>query len=226
MKMKVLSVSDIELGFIYSPQVSDRFGDAHIVFSCGDLPYFYLEYIVSMLDVPLYYVRGNHAHRVEATTHGDRTEPWGCQNLHRRVVRDESGLLLAGIEGSIRYNTGPYQYTQNEMWLQVFSLVPALLINKLRYGRFLDIFISHAPPWHIHDKDDPPHQGVKAFIWLLKIFKPLYLIHGHMHVYRSDEVILTRVGDSQVLNTYGYKELVLDYDYLTVKNRRKKLIGG
>jgi hypothetical protein len=115
---------------------------------------------------------------------------------------------------------------QSAMWLQVFSLVPALLINKLRYGRFLDIFISHAPPWHIHDKDDPPHQGVKAFIWLLKIFKPLYLIHGHMHVYRSDEVILTRVGDSQVLNTYGYKELVLDYDYLTVKNRRKKLIGG
>jgi Icc-related predicted phosphoesterase len=226
MKIKVLSVSDIELGFIYSPQIRDRFGDADIVLSCGDLPYFYLEYIVSMLDVPLYYVRGNHAHRVEATSHGDRTEPWGCRNLHRQVVRDDSGLLLAGIEGSIRYNSGPYQYTQSEMWLQVLSLVPGLVLNKLRYGRYLDIFICHSPPWHIHDKDDPPHRGIKAFNWLIKVFKPLYVIHGHIHIYRSDEVILTGVGNTKVLNTFGYKELALDYDYLTVTKHVNKESGS
>jgi len=38
----------------------DRFGDVELVLSCGDLPYYYLEYIVSMLNVPLLYVHGNH----------------------------------------------------------------------------------------------------------------------------------------------------------------------
>ncbi|MGA8924490.1 MAG: hypothetical protein WB682_15225, partial [Candidatus Dormiibacterota bacterium] len=31
-----------------------------VVLSCGDLPFDYLEYLVSRLDVPLLYVPGNH----------------------------------------------------------------------------------------------------------------------------------------------------------------------
>ncbi|MEM5776020.1 MAG: hypothetical protein AAGU05_13545, partial [Anaerolineaceae bacterium] len=65
--MKILSISDVELGIIYSSQIAERFYDVDLVISCGDLPYYYLEYVISALNVPLYHVRGNHASKVEAT---------------------------------------------------------------------------------------------------------------------------------------------------------------
>ncbi len=205
--MKILVVSDVEIGFIYSPGIKTRFPHVDFVISCGDLPYYYLEYIISMLDKPLYYVRGNHAYQVEITTGGDRREPWGAVNLHQRTVRDPTGVLLAGIEGSIRYNNGPQQYSQGEMWAMVINLIPRLLFNRLRFGRYLDILVTHSPPWQIHDKDDPPHRGIRAFRWLIKVFKPAFHLHGHIHVYRQDTITQTAFGDTQVINTYGYREI-------------------
>ena len=207
--MKILSVSDIELGFIYSPQVMERFKDIDLVISCGDLSYFYLEYMVSVLNKPLYYVRGNHAHDVEYGTGGERRAPWGAVDLHRKVIK-YADLLLAGIEGSMMYNHGPYQYTQGEMWSNVFSLVPALLMNRVRYGRYLDVFVSHAPPQGVHDLDDLPHQGIKAFRWLISTFKPAIYLHGHIHIYRSDTEVVTRVGNTTVINSYGFRETVVN----------------
>ncbi len=206
--MNVLTLSDIPIGFIYSEQVRTRFRHIDVVLSCGDLPYYYLEYIISMLDVPLYFVRGNHAKLVEYTSGGPRTHPWGATDMHRRVI-DHRGLLLAGVEGSIRYNRGPFQYTQWQMWGHVVRLVPALLQNRLRHGRYLDVFMSHAPPWGIHDQHDLPHHGVKAFRWFLRTFKPAYHIHGHIHVYRPDTTTVTRFHETWVINTYGYRELVI-----------------
>lgn len=207
--MKILAVSDVEVGFIYSPGIKTRFKEVDCVVSCGDLPYYYLEYIISMLDKTLYYVRGNHASAIEITSGGDRHEPWGAVNLHRRCKRDPGGLLLAGIEGSIQYNKGPQQFTQSEMWSMVINLIPQLMVNRLVYGRFLDVFVSHAPPWQIHDKDDLPHRGIKAFRWLVKVFKPAYHLHGHIHVYRQDTVTETTFGSTRVVNTYGYREINL-----------------
>jgi Icc-related predicted phosphoesterase len=210
--MKILSISDVELGFIYSPQILERFKDVDLVISCGDLPYYYLEYIISTLNRPLYYVRGNHASEVEVGTGGDRREPWGGIDLHRRIA-NESGLLLAGIEGSVNYNNGPHQYTQTQMWGMVYELVPRLLINRLRYGRYLDVLVTHAPPYRIHDDDDPPHVGIKAFRWLIRTFRPAYHFHGHIHVYRKDRPVRTLLGPTMVVNTYGYQETTLSADY-------------
>ena len=204
--MRILSVSDGEIGFIYSPMILERFQATDLIISCGDLPYYYLEYILTMLNVPLYYVRGNHASRVEFTSEGERSSPWGARNLNQRVVEDETGLILAGLEGSIRYNQGPYQYTQSEYWMKAFQLVPRLMFNKLRFGRALDILVTHAPPWKIHDDSDLPHHGIKAFNWLIKVFQPTYHLHGHIHVYRQDTITKTQVGRTQVINTYGYRE--------------------
>ncbi len=209
MSYKVLALSDVLLGFIYNPHIARRFADVDIVIGCGDLPYYYLEFIISMLDVPLFYVRGNHANPVEYSVAGPRTEPLGAIDLHRKVVRHD-GLLLAGVEGSLRYRRGPYQYTQGEMWNHVFKLVPGLMLNRVLYGRFLDVFVSHAPPFGIHDKTDLPHQGINAFRWLLKIFQPAYHFHGHVHVYRPDTVTETKFNDTKVINTYGYSENMLE----------------
>jgi len=205
MPLKVLSLSDKQVESIYSSQVKKRFGDVDLILGCGDLAYYYLEFVVSMLDVPLFYVRGNHSSQVEYTMVGPKTHPHGGTDLHRRVI-NHKGLILAGVEGSLRYRNGPFQYTQSEMWLHILRIVPILLRNKLFSGRYLDVFISHAPPWGIHDKQDLPHQGIKAFRWFIETFKPRYHFHGHIHVYRPDTQTVTQHGPTSVINTYIFAE--------------------
>lgn len=206
--MNILAVSDVENDMIYSPLITQRFKDVDLVISCGDLPCYYQEYIVSMLNRPMYYVNGNHtSHKVEYENALVSDPHWGGENIHRRVVRDSSGLLLAGIEGSLRYNKGSYQYTQEQMWQMVLGMVPKLLLNRLLHGRFLDILVTHAPCWEIHDKKDLPHQGIKAFRWLVEVFKPAFHLHGHIHVYQQYDRTESLVGNTRVINTYGYKQI-------------------
>lgn len=207
--MKILSISDIVIDFFYSPSVAKRFKDVDLIISCGDLPYYYVEYILTMVNKPLFFVRGNHANLVEYTTAGPRTRPEGAVDLHRTTA-EHDGLLLAGVEGCLQYNAGPFQYTQGEMWGHVLNLVPLLMVNRLNHGRYLDVFVTHASPWGIHDEADLPHQGIKAFNWLLKVFKPAYHFHGHIHVYRSGTATETVYEQTSVINTYGYRETVLE----------------
>jgi hypothetical protein len=207
--MKILAVSDVEIGFVYSSLIREKFSGMDLAISCGDLPYYYLEYIQTMLDIPLYFVRGNHSSKVEFGTASPRRSPWGANDLHHKFLQDDSGLLLAGLEGSIRYNKGPHQYTQAEYWSLVFRMVPGFLLNKAKHNRYIDIMVTHAPPWHIHDDNDLPHQGIKAFNWLIKVFEPAFLLHGHVHVYRPDTITRTLIGKTTVLNVFGYREITL-----------------
>lgn len=206
--MKILSFSDEVVSFIYSPLVKQRFGDVDVLIDCGDTPYGYLEFVLSMLDVPAFYVRGNHSQKYSPL--GSRAEVHGAVDLHGRVI-NLKGVIFAGVEGCLRYKPGPYQYTQLEMWLQVLRLVPKLIWNRIRYGRFLDVFVTHAPPWGIHDQPDLPHRGVKAFRWFIQVFKPKVHFHGHVHTYRPDAVSETKFGQTLVINTYPYRETVLNH---------------
>ncbi len=206
--MKVLSLSDKQLDSLYCPQVKNRFTNIDLILGCGDLTYSYQEFLISMLDVPLYYVRGNHSNQIEYTSSGPKTHPYGGIDLHRRVV-NYNGLILAGVEGSLQYNKGPFQYSQTEMWRHILRLVPSLVWHRVKHGRFLDVFVSHAPPWGIHDKADLPHQGIKAFRWLLESFKPRYHFHGHTHIYRQDERRVTKYFSTTVINTCGYVETLI-----------------
>lgn len=207
--MKVLSLSDTLIPFIYSPQVKNRFRGVELVLGCGDLSYYYLEYVFNALDAPLLYVRGNHDKSTEYGSAGPRTYPHGCIDLHRRVIRT-NGLLLAGVEGSLRYREGDFQYTQLEMWGHVLSLVPALWIQRMRFGRKLDIFLSHSPPAGIHDCEDLPHKGIRAFRWLIDFFQPSFFIHGHIHIHRPDTLTETIQGRTRVINSYGFREFTID----------------
>lgn len=206
--LRILTLSDEVVKFIYSPAVRDRFGNVDVVIGCGDLPRQYLEYVVSALNKPLFFVRGNHTGIVEYSESGEHPVEHGGVNLHRRVV-NYRGLLLAGVEGSVRYNRGPIQYTQVEMWGHVLALVPALLRNRVLYGRYLDVFVTHAPPWGIHDATDPAHRGIKAFRWFVRVFRPAVHFHGHSHVYRRDAVTETLFHSTRVINTYPYLETVV-----------------
>jgi uncharacterized protein len=209
LSMKVLSLSDVVIPFIYSPQIARRFMDIDFGIGCGDLPYYYQEYVISRLDIPFFFVRGNHSKELEVTSAGACKAPQGAVDLHLRVLNFK-GLLLAGVEGSGRYRKGPFQYSQSEMWMHTFKLVPGFLRNLAMYGRYVDIFVSHAPPWGIHDQEDLPHQGIRAFRWLLRIFKPAFHFHGHIHVYHPDTRTETLYGQTRVINTYGYRETVVE----------------
>lgn len=208
--MSILAVSDVESESVYSHNIRTRFPQVSMAISCGDLPAYYLEYILTTLDVKMYYVHGNHVQQQEEEGTYLRREAWGAINLHRSNVYDqENDLLMAGIEGSLRYNRGSYQYTQQQMWQMTLELVPKLLANKARYGRYLDIFITHAPSAGIQDDSDPAHRGVDAFRWLVDTFQPKLHLHGHIHLYTPLNRRESQRGKTRVLNCYGYREIQL-----------------
>jgi Icc-related predicted phosphoesterase len=101
-------------------------------------------------------------------------------------------------------------YSEAEMRQQVTRLVPRLLLNRQRYGRYLDILVTHSPPFGIHDRSDIAHTGFKIFNTFIKLFKPRYMLHGHIHVYRQDVSRVTQVENTTIINVYPYR--VIEYD--------------
>jgi Icc-related predicted phosphoesterase len=201
--MKILVVSDRISPFLYREEIRTICKGVEIVFSCGDLPFYYLEFIVTMLNKPLYYVFGNHDTYLVRSDNKVQTEPAGCINLDQKIFF-ENELLIGGLEGSMRYNKKNHQYTEHQMYRKMTYLKPRLLWNRWRHGRNLDILITHAPPFGIHDGTDICHQGFKSFIYFMREFKPRYLIHGHTHanIFSSKPEIFE---ETQIINVYGYK---------------------
>lgn len=218
--MRVLVVSDKVVPHLYSECVAQIVGPVDLLLSCGDLPPHYLDFLASVLNVPFYFVHGNHPRGALARDSRHPSLPPGA-NLHRRIVYHR-GLLIAGLEGSRRYRPyAPFQYTEGEMRAHCLSLVPRLLWNRLVHGRYLDVLITHAPPRHIHDAEDLAHQGFVCFRWFMRVFRPRYLIHGHKHVYRHDEQTVTQFGETTVINTYPYT--VLDLEPAPQRSLRRQM---
>lgn len=208
--MKILAISDKVVDVIYSTTIKENFGDVDLVIACGDLPFYYLEFIISSLNVPCHFVYGNHDLNERLTMQGRiRIHPLGWVNLDERSVCTK-GLLLAGLEGSLRYRPdGVHQYTQNEARWRALRLVPRLIANRLQYGRYMDIFVAHAPPYGIHDGPDYPHIGFQVFLALMERFQPRYLLHGHKHAYGT-EPTQTKYHRTEVINVYPYRVIEID----------------
>jgi Icc-related predicted phosphoesterase len=213
--MKILCISDDRDPLIYSSQVTQRYADVDVVISAGDLPLKYYEFIVSSLNKPLYFVFGNHQtqylHRyirrssLEEARYDHVQMGWGIggQCIDGKMVRDNnSGLLLGGLGGSMRYNRGDHQFTEFDMFLRMMKLLPHLLYNRLRYKRFVDVLVTHAPPRGIGDGEDRCHTGFRVFLWFIRWFKPRYVLHGHMHLIDANAQRITRIGETEVINVY------------------------
>ena len=116
-------------------------------------------------------------------------------------------FLIGGLGGSIRYRPdGTNQYTQSESYRRAFRLLPRLWLNRINYGRMLDILITHSPPFGIHDEDTHAHTGLKAINWLIHIAKPRYHFHGHTHFYRRNlELSETTLQETKIINVFPYK---------------------
>ncbi|MBU0493697.1 MAG: metallophosphoesterase family protein [Chloroflexi bacterium] len=205
--MRILAVSDRVDARLYNPAVARNMADVDLLLGCGDLPPHYLDYLVSVLNVPLFYVAGNHDRPLSNPPPGESPMPFGGTDLDETVVYRQ-GLLIAGLEGSMRYNDGAGpQYTEREMTRKVARLVPSLLWNRLRYGHYLDILITHAPPRGIHDQNDLCHTGFNALLRLMDRFQPRYLLHGHVHVYAHGQQTDSHYGLTRVINVYPYRVL-------------------
>jgi Icc-related predicted phosphoesterase len=205
--LKILAVADEVDTRLYGNRALRMRTAPDLILGAGDLPAYYLDYLVSKLDVPLYAIHGNHD--AKPPLEGSQGyESCGAKWIGRRGVR-VGGLLLAGFDGSLRYNDGAYQYSQGEMFAAARSLVPWLLLNKARYGRYLDVLLTHAPPRGIHDQPDLCHRGFEAFNWVVRRFQPSYHLHGHIHLYDRRAESVTRVGATQIMNVYPFRELTL-----------------
>ncbi len=212
--MRVLVVSDEVEASLYNGAIRERVGEVDLILSCGDLPFYYIEFIVSMLNRPCYYVFGNHGREIEYQDKGGQwlaaTSPEGAVDLHCRTAK-VGPLLLAGLEGSIRYNqSSDHQYTNAQMWLNVLRLAPKLLLNRLRYGRYLDVLVTHSPPRGIHDQEDNAHRGFTSFLVFMRWFKPKYLLHGHVHLYRRGDLPRTQYHETEIINIYPFQILEIE----------------
>ncbi len=228
--MKILCLSDYVDPLIYNQNVRQVFGDVDLVLCAGDLPLDYVDFVVTMLNKPTYFIFGNHNLKDFAYYHKSmhdspevinanyRSENFGHGGTYAgfKVIRDKSfvvtdpvsgrktPLLIAGLSGSLEYNKGLNQYTEIQMKRRLIRMIPALIKNKLKYGRYLDILLTHASPRHIHDKEDPCHKGFECYNWFIKKFRPAYLIHGHIHLYDMREKRITVSEATTVVNAYAH----------------------
>ena len=162
--------------------------------SCGDLPFDYLEYLVTSLAVPLVYVPGNHDPNVKpidttfvALDHRVPIPgPEGCDNVDGRIM-EVQGLRVAGLGGSLRYKEGPNQYTQAQMRWRALNLEFRTRLKRVRSGRGLDVFITHAPPFGAGPAEDAAHVGFVAFNRIIQRLRPVLMVHGHVHPFGKSQ---------------------------------------
>ncbi|RPJ09359.1 MAG: metallophosphoesterase [Spirochaetaceae bacterium] len=221
--MKILCIADNTDPVVYSDNIRNRFSEVDCIIACGDLPLSYYDFIVSNLNRPLYFVFGNHHlkwignydrwHR-KTTPEEDllkQTREWGMgtgqpsgiEYIDGRVIHRQ-GLIIAGLGGSMLYNKGPHQYTDRQMLLRILKIMPRLIFNRIFFHRACDILVTHAPPLGIHDLGDLCHKGFKCFLWFMRVFKPRYLIHGHIHLWEYDASRKADYQQTTVINAYNH----------------------
>ena len=219
--MKILCISDQIDPLVYSSSAKERFADIDLVLCAGDLSSDYIDYVVSTLNKPTFFVFGNHNlndlpyyHKTAQNFGYVMSDRYELNHAHGAVYAGfktirEQNLLIAGVSGSIRYNKGQCQYTDRQMFRSLLKMVPSLILNKIRFGRYLDIFLTHAPPLGIHDKTDPCHTGFKCYLWFLKKFRPKYMIHGHIHLYDYHDERVTPFESTIIINAFSHYILEL-----------------
>ena len=198
--VKILCISDKVESMLHGPNLTSYAGGVEAVISCGDLPFDYLEYIVTFLGVPVYYVLGNHDPGPEGPEY-----PGGCTPLDGKVVEVKGGMVLAGLSGSPLYSGGPNQYTERQMGRRALALSVRVRCRGLLGRPKPRIFVTHSPPFGLGDAEDVAHVGFRSFVDLIDRHQPPLWLHGHVHLYGPNHGRVIEKGATKIVNVYGHR---------------------
>ena len=167
--MRVLCVADEPDRGLWDWYTPSKLEGVGLILSAGDLPARYLEFLVTMANVPLLYVPGNHDGTYAASP------PEGCMCVDGRVV-EVCGLRIGGLGGCVRYRPGIVAHTEEEQSRRALRLQHQAAL----YGG-LDVLLAHAPAAGCGDLDDRAHRGFACFHALCACTGARHLVHGHVH---------------------------------------------
>ncbi len=228
--VRILVVADEIVPSLYSPSVQTIKPD--LIVAAGDLPWDYLDFLESSLNVPLVFVPGNHDPEVEKKNRSglcmrdgmpcSSVQPYGGINVDGTVA-EVAGLRIAGLGGCVRYRPGPNQYSQRQ-----YAWKARRLVRKARraFGRDsgIDILLTHAPPFGLGDEQDRPHVGVHALHRVLAELQPRWHLHGHIHPYgvaRPDR----QVGRTTIRNVVPWKIMEIE-PASTISTEHRTVLSG
>lgn len=209
--MKILAISDIEESWLTDHFDRARLAGVELIISCGDLPASYLEHIVTLANVPLLYVWGNHD-----VDYG-RHPPQGCISIEGQLC-DFHGIRIMGVGGSMRYNDRMYGFTEKQMRARTGKLA---LLARATGG--VDIMVTHAPVHGYGDLEDLPHRGFECLDYYVDKLQPAYLLHGHVHMsYGRVARTLAHPCGTVVVNACGGH--IIDFPDERIRDREPFLV--
>lgn len=189
--MKLLAVADEECKALWDYYTPDKLEGVELIVGCGDLNRHYLEYLATVVPVPVFYVHGNHDENY------DNQPPGGAVCIDDDVI-EYHGLRIAGLGGACRYRTGAWQFTEAEMKKRVNRLR-----GKIERHRGLDVLVTHAPLHGYGDMNDLAHRGFTVFRDLLDRYHPQLMLHGHIHMnYGANIQREYQYGSTRIVNCY------------------------
>jgi Icc-related predicted phosphoesterase len=96
------------------------------------------------------------------------------------------------------------------MFRMVLGLAPFLLPRRLRYGYGVDVMVTHAPPRDIHDMPDRAHRGFASLRTMLRLYRPRYMLHGHVDTWDRRRPTRTQFAGTDIININPSKVLSID----------------
>ncbi len=202
--MKILILADEESKSLWDYFEPAKLDGIDLIISCGDLEASYLSFLATFTKAPVLYVCGNH------DSHYLNQPPEGCICIDDKIFTFK-GVRIMGLGGSMRYKSGPFQYSQLEMYHRLQKMKP-----KLWFHRGVDIVVAHSPAYHIGDGPDLTHTGFQAFVDLMDKYKPLFFLHGHWHgSYGGSYKRVQTYKDTTIIN--GYIQYTLEHDFSNSK---------
>lgn len=194
--MKVLVVADVEDKMLYDFFRKDRVEGVELIVSCGDLKASYLDFLMTMVNVPMIYIRGNHDDSFASNP------PLGAECIEDRVFKYK-GVRFVGLGGCVGSKPGALNmYTEGAMKRRIIKLLPRLAIT-----RGFDVLVTHAPAKGYGDMEGShTHMGFECFNKFMNKYHPKYMFHGHVHNnYGNVKMVNEHPSGTQIINACGYR---------------------
>ena len=209
--MKIMVIADQESKLLWDYFDKSYLEGIDLILSCGDLKPQYLSFLATFTHAPILYVHGNHDSRYE------EVPPDGCICIEDQIYVHK-GVRILGLGGSMRYKDDKHQYTEAQMRKRVRKLR-----WKLKFFKGFDILIAHAPAYQVNDGSDLPHKGFEVFRTLMDKYKPMFFVHGHVHMnYGRNFPRLSTYNETQVINAYEKYVFEINTDGLDIDNANKR----